>query len=303
MKRIFIVYNPRSSQFFDVKKEILDRISELKGYVVGKYEVKKGNVDENALEFSKLLKDGDLVITAGGDATGVIGANAILKSGKDVELSVLPYGNFNDLSRTLGVKTLDDIFNDNKQVEKLYPLEIYIDGKFFRYASCYVTIGMMGEAVKLYDSKKMRKKLKTNFGRKISSYTALAGWYFKNRHKKVFLPEFKLNDELQSKKVSDYCAMNGRYMARIMKGREDYKDPKIFRREAAKLTSFWRLFSLMIKSIFYRVPGSETKGDKLEFLEPATVELQAEGEYKVFENIKIIEVKKSLKCLKVITKH
>ena len=59
----------------------------------------------------------------------------------------------------------------------------------------------------------------------------------------------------------------------------------------------------MVKSIFYRVPGRETNGDKLEFLKPATVELQAEGEYKVFENIKTIEVKKSSKCLKVITKH
>ena len=80
------------------------------------------------------------------------------------------------------------------------------------------------------------------------------------------------------------------------------KKPKTFRSNAARLTSLCRFSSLMIKSIFYRVPGSETKGDKLEFLEPATVELQAEGEYKVFKNIKTIEVRKGEKCLKVITK-
>ena len=329
MNRIFVVYNPNSSRYSDVRKEVLDKLKNLKGYIVGKYEVEKTDVDKNAEKFSKVLKDGDLVISAGGDATGIIASNAILKSGKAATLAVLPYGNFNDLSRTLGTKTLEDVLGaggrnlsfegpktwpsgperpekdrfgqDPRQ--KLYPLEIYVDGKFFRYATCYVTIGMMGEAVKLYDTKKMRKKLKTNFGRKVTSYTALASWYFKNRHKKVFLPEFKLNGKLQSKKVSDYCAMNGKYMARIMKGGEDYKDPKIFRREAAKLTSFWRLFSLMAKSIISRVPGSETKGDKLEFLEPATVELQAEGEYKVFKNIKTIEVRKGDKCLKVITKN
>ena len=59
---------------------------------------------------------------------------------------------------------------------------------------------------------------------------------------------------------------------------------------------------LMTKSVFHRIPGSATDGDKLEFLNPATVELQAEGEYKVFENIKTIEIRKSKKCLKVIKK-
>ena len=59
----------------------------------------------------------------------------------------------------------------------------------------------------------------------------------------------------------------------------------------------------MTKSILFRTPGDDTKGDLLEFKDPATVELQAEGEYQVFENIKNIEVKKGNKCLKVITKN
>ena len=302
MRRLIIVYNPDSSQYSRVKEDILNKLKNLKGYIIGKYKVDKTDVDQNATKLSKLLKNGDFVISAGGDATGIIASNAILKSGKDVSLAVLPYGNFNDLSRTLGAKTLEDVMTAGP-AQKLYPLEIYVDGKFFRYPTCYVTIGMMGEAVKLYNTKKMRKKLKTNFGRKIISYTALAGWYFKNRHKKIFLPEFKLNGKLQSKKVSDYYAISGKYMARVMRNNEDYKKPKTFRSNAARLTSLCRFFSLMAKSILYRVPGSETKGDKLEFLEPATVELQAEGEYKVFKNIRTIEVRKGKKCLKVITKR
>lgn len=301
MKRLFIVYNPNSSRFSDVKKDILESLKNLKGFCIGKYEVEPTDVDQNANEFSKILKDDDLVISAGGDATGVIAANAILKSGKDVSLAVLPYGNFNDLSRTLGTKTLEDAFGPT---QKLYPLEIYVDGKFFRYATCYVTIGMMAEAVKLYDTQKMRKVLKTAHGRNVGSYTNLAKWYFKNRHKKIFLPDFQLNGKLQPPKTSDYCAINGRYMARVMKnGEEEYQNPNIFRSQTAKLTSFWRLFALMFKSIFFRIPSSKTKGDMIEFLEPATIELQAEGEYKIFQNIKTIEIRKSKKCLKVITKN
>ena len=103
MKRIIIVYNPRSSRYADVKSEVLSKIKDLEGYLVGKYEVKPTNLEDNILQLSKLLKDDDLVISAGGDATGIISSNAVLKSDKDATLAVLPYGNFNDLSRTFAI--------------------------------------------------------------------------------------------------------------------------------------------------------------------------------------------------------
>jgi len=56
----------------------------------------------------------------------------------------------------------------------------------------------------------------------------------------------------------------------------------------------------MAKSILYRTPGNETKNDILEFLTPATVELQAEGEYEVFKNARKIEIRKGNQCLQVI---
>ena len=66
MNRIFIVYNPRSSRFFDVKKGVLSRQKEFKGFCLGKYEVEPTDVDKNADKFAKVLKDGDFVIAAGG---------------------------------------------------------------------------------------------------------------------------------------------------------------------------------------------------------------------------------------------
>ena len=333
MKRLFIVYNPRSSRFCDVKKEVLSHLPRLKGYIIGKYEVEPIGVDKNAAKFAKLLKDGDFVISAGGDATGVISANAILNSSKDVTLAVLPYGNFNDLARTLGTKTLEDIMGEQNrlfegppergsarmsgarpwrragrtQPEKsrfahLYPLDIIVDGKHWRYATCYVTIGMTAEAVPLFDEPKIRKNLQKGHKSSWRSYIYLVKWYFKNRRKKVFIPEFKLNGKLQPTKTSDYAAVNGRSMCRVMKGGYDYQVPQKFRSTTDRLTNFWRLFKLMAKSILVRTPGIETKGDILEFTKPSTVSLQAEGEYQTFENIKTIEVKKTNKYIKVIQK-
>ena len=102
------------------------------------------------------------------------------------------------------------------------------------------------------------------------------------------------------RKTSDYAAVNGRSMARVMKGRDDYRDPKRFRSETDRLTSFYRLAKLMLKSVTVRIPGSSTSGDVLEFTEPSSVAIQAEGESEVLKNVKKIEIKKGEVCLKVI---
>ena len=384
MQRLILVYNPRSSRYVDVDREVISRLRTMKGYAIGKYEVKPTNLDDNIAKLSKLLKDGDFVLAAGGDASGIIASNGILKSDKDATLAVLPYGNFNDLARTLGTMKFDDVFGEDKSssvndqdsfieggpdydkakgssasdgrfevvrdngseiaseprddrsrsradeklafrveatpngrplvdgrersgprtthpsVKKLYPLEIHVDGKFYRYATCYVTIGMTAEACELFDEPKFRKEMQKGHKSSWRSYIALVKWYFKNRHKREFIPEFKLNGKLQHKKTSDYAAVSGRSMCRVMKGGDDYLDPKKFRSMTDRLTNFWRLFKLMVAAILVRTPGTETTGDTLEFIKPATVELQAEGEYQVFKNIKTIEIKKGAKCLKVI---
>lgn len=301
MQRIIVVYNPHSSRFVDVKKEVIDKLSTMKGCMVGKYEIKKIGIEKNIDNLVGILKDEDLVIAAGGDATGVIAANGILKSGKDVTLAVLPYGNFNDLARTLGIQKIEDVFGKKIKKEKFYPLEIVVDGKMFRYATCYTTIGMMAEAVYIYDKPDMRKKLKTRFGRAIISYMALAGWHFTHRHRKKFLPDVCLNGKPQAKRSSDYVALNGKWVARVMKGGEYYRDKTVFKSEVVKLTGFCRLVKWMAKSILKQVPGTTTKGDILEFCQPATVTIQAEGEHRLFQGISKIEIRKSDKYLKVLS--
>ena len=292
MKRVIIVYNPRSSQYARVREEVLKPARGLTGCMVGKYEVRQIGLEENIKALAKIVEEGDLVVSAGGDATGIIAVNAVMKSGVKAMVSVLPYGNFNDLARTLGVGKIEEIFEKKVRRVKFYPLEVWVDGKFWRYATCYVTMGMTAEAVKLYDKPQMRRKLKKEFGRQVTSYTELIRWYLKHRRGKLFIPEFKLNGKLQARDTSDYAAVNGRYMARVMQGREDYLRPRRFRSMADRLAVVWRMCWLMMRSIVDRVPGRDTYGDKLEFLAPSRVELQAEGESEVFRDVREIEVRK-----------
>lgn len=301
MQRLLLIYNPRSSQYVHVKDEVISHASKLNGYMIGKFAIKKAPFEENVKALKKVLQDGDIAIAAGGDATAAVTANAILESKKDVTLGVLPYGNFNDLARTLGTMEYDDILNFNN-VKKLYPLDIIINGTHWRYATCYVTAGMTAESVELFDEPKFRAYMRKGHKSSWRSYLKLAEWYFKNRHKKVFLPPFTLNGKPTKKGVSDYCALSGKSMCRVMKGGDDYLKPKVFRSETCRLINFWRLTKLMLTSILKRTPGTETKEDLIEFLAPAAVELQAEGEYKKFENVTKILIKKPDQYIKVIHK-
>ena len=301
MRRLMIVYNPRSSKFLSVKTEVLDYARELPGFLVGKFEVQPTNIMDNARKLSQILENNDLVVAAGGDGTATICLNAAMLTKKDVELGVLPYGNFNDLAHTLRAQSVEDILEG--KVIKYWPLEIIVDGKHFRYASSYVTIGMTAEAVELFDEPKVRKYLQGGHKSSWKSYLYLARWYFKNRHKKTFLPEFKLNGNLMHRKTSDYCAINGKTMARVMKGGDWYLNAKTFRHQTGRLCNLWNLTRLMVRSIFKQVPGTETRGDVIEFINPATVELQAEGEYKIFENVSKIEIKKSEQLIKCIARR
>lgn len=308
MKRLIFVYNPHSSNHVHVKDEVLCYATKIQDYMVGKFAIKKIPFEENVEALRKFLKDGDTVLAVGGDATAAVVANAILESEKDVILGVLPYGNFNDLARTLGVMKFGDMFKlegenykaDFKNVRKMYPLNIRVNGEHWRYATCYLTVGMTAEAVELFDEPKIRKSMKKGHRSSWRSYLYLMRWYFKNRHKKVFIPTFTLNGLETKKGISDYCALSGRSMCRVMKGGDDYLNSRVFRSYVGRLTNFWRLSRLMIKSILVRTPGFETSGDVLEFVVPSTVEMQAEGEYKVFRDIKTIEVAKDGKWIKVI---
>ena len=96
MKRLFIVYNPRSSHYAQVKKDIIEKLKGLKGVMIGKFEVAPTNVDDNAKRLAKVLSSGDLVIAAGGDGTANIAVNGIMLSrAQNVKFGVIGYGNFN----------------------------------------------------------------------------------------------------------------------------------------------------------------------------------------------------------------
>ena len=305
MKRLFIVYNPRSSHYEQVKTDIIDRLKGLKGVMVGKFEVEPTNVDDNARRLAKVLTTGDLVIAAGGDGTANIAVNGIMLSkAQNVKFGVIGYGNFNDVARTFGNLKLDDILRGH--VKRVYPLECKINGKHWRFGMCYFTLGMFAEACACFDAPKTRKTLRKGARKTVFSLMTLVKWWLKN-HRQKFLPEsFHLGDSseefMECKKVSDYMAVNGRTVAKIMKGSDWYLKESGFLSMTGQMTKFHKLVPMMLKSVFKRVPGAESDYDCLIFSEASTVMIQAEGEYKKISGVRTVEISKVNKPLLVVTK-
>lgn len=205
--KLIVVYNPRSSHYVDVQREVLAPARQLKGWLVGKYELKPTDVDDNAKALVKLLDDGDLVVAVGGDGTAAVAVNGIMRSEKDATFAALGYGNFNDVARMLGTKRpveyggeyVGGIAEIVQRFEagcttEIYPLEAKMDGKLWRYAPCYITLGMFAESAAVLNSDEVRKKLRTGKKHLFFSLWQLAKWYFAN-HKREFLPGAQVEGE------------------------------------------------------------------------------------------------------------
>lgn len=308
-RRVILVYNPRSSKAIFAKESVMGPLREIPGIMFGKYEVKPTDVDDNADALAKILTDGDIVIAAGGDGTATIGLNGCLLSKKAVRFTAVPFGNFNDMARTI----------KRASGKELYPLEAKIDGKHYRYAACYFTIGMFAESTEIFDAEKTRKKLRKGNKGIFFSIRTLIKWYFRNK-REMFIPPFKYSstvktydsngvfqvrvktmNEDESKGISDYLAVNGVSVARMMKGGKKYFESKSdFLSTTGKLNKFFKLVPFMAKSILFRVPSDITTEDVITFPDYGDVEIQAEGEYKRLEHVGKIVISKAEKPIKIL---
>lgn len=305
MKKLVLVYNPQSAHYDLVKREVLSTIRALSGWMVAKLEVKPVDLKENAERLARILDDGDLVIVAGGDGTAAMVMNGIISSKKQVSLGVLGYGYFNDFAHALGtmhpveygdeylggVKEIVRKF-DAGEVRDFYPLEVKVDDKLWRYAACYVTMGMSAEVTDLFEQKEVRKHI--SHTSHLRSYFRVGLWYYRNRKNREFLPGLKLNSDARLK-TTDIVAMNTPYMAKVMRGDEWYRDSRYFAVGGFWLKKSWPLFKFMMKSMFKKVPLEKVEQLKVDFDQPADLAIQAEGELEKLVQVTKIEITKGPK--------
>ena len=282
--RVILVCNRKSTGYKRVEKEVVTPLREFilkqKGITFLRFDVESPTLEENAKRLANLIGDRDVVLVAGGDGTAGIGVNGIMQSGKDAKFYVIPYGNFNDIIQILRP-------NSGK---KVYPIEALIDGKHFRYALAYFTVGMMAESTKIFDDEKVRRKLRKSKFNLIFSLKTLLMWFFVNRKKDYIT--------IDGQKYSDILVVNGKNVARLMKGGEYYLGETFLYTEQ-RLNNFFAMVFFMLQAMFSGIPGRKLKEKTIHFEEKQRIFIQSEGEYKdlVVQEISFSKSNKSIEIL------
>ena len=158
---------------------------------------------------------------------------------------------------------------------------------------------MLAASTAVFDTEPVRWKLREGKPRLIFSLWSLVKWYARH-HRQDWLPEGYRNGEAWAARTTDYVAVNGKSVAQVMRGGKWYLDPQEFQGGVMRLGSFWRVGWMMLTSIFRRVPGETTRGDRLDFVEPSSVVIQAEGEYEELTGVERIEVRKARRGMRVV---
>ena len=282
--RVILVCNRKSTGYKRVEKEVVTTLREFilqqKGITFLRFDVESPTLEENAKRLANLIGDGDVVLVAGGDGTAGIGVNGIMQSGKDAKFYVIPYGNFNDIIQILR----------SNSGKKVFPIEALIDGKHFRYALAYFTVGMMAESTKIFDDEKVRRKLRKSKFNLIFSLKTLLMWFFVNRKKDYIT--------IDGQKYSDILVVNGKNVARLMKGGDYYLGENFLYTEQ-RLNNLFAMVFFMLQAMFSGIPGRKLKEKTIHFEEKQRIFIQSEGEYKdlVVQEISFLKSKKSIEIL------
>lgn len=314
-----MVYNPNSTSYRRVKKEVLDELSgvdfeklrlsasdefnvfsgEMVDFVVG-----GASIDENAAKLAEMLQDEDVVISAGGDGTGVMVTQALMGSGaRNVVVAYLPYGNFNDIPASFPVGGVRNILVSVMagRVVSAWPLQMRVNGEHYRYGLCYFTVGLLAEAVDEYEAT-MREDLKSGKKGWKRAVMMFYEWWKRNRKSgRLFLPVKFLLNGVEMENRTDYAAFNGRKAAKVLRGGKYYRGGN-FLSVTADLKGWWKTVWFMGRAVVWRTPGKVSEGDRLEFINPAGVSVQGEGEVTKFVDVNNIEVGKANKMIRVVVK-
>ncbi len=326
LKKLIVVSNPSATKYSAVEREVLAVARKLSGWLVGRYDVQHDSFEQNVARLSKLLQDGDLVVSVGGDGTASLTVNAILSSGKQVTYSCLGYGDFNDVARMLktkraveygdeyvgGISEIVERFEQGKSSE-LYPLEVQVNGELYRYALCYFSMGLLAEATQVFDEPKVRARLQARRRNLFYSWRQLGLWYLKHRRQR-FLPNaavtidhIPVSKSAQSemslrltKETTDYLAINSPRVVGILKGNGSAKKADGFASAVLQLSNVKQMVGFILKGVLTKVPTRKTLCDHINFAQPASVMVQADGEFERLKEVSDIEVRKIAQPLKVV---
>lgn len=304
-RRLVIAHNPRSSRAHEARTQVFERLDKA-GIAYETIEIQQSFLEGNIDWIRPQLRASDIVLCAAGDGSAHAVTHAVIAAAlPGVQIGFLAFGNFNDLPHALNTKaSLQDPieFLCNAQVETFYPLEVTVNGSYFRNALLYATIGWTAQAASRFDQPQIRHRLQTGGAGILRSLWNI-GWYYLKSRRSSYLPPFAL-DRRPHSRVTDVLCANGPTVARLFRTGKQYYQLPIFLCKKLNVASIFINVPFLLCSLLYKMPGNEKTQTTLDFAQLSTVPIQCDGEVIELRDVKQIRVQKSSVAMSVLaTKH
>jgi hypothetical protein len=289
-KRIIVIHNPHSTRASKVQAGVFERLDDA-GVTYACHQTHAADTETNIADMRAVLRDGDIVMSAGGDGTAMQVANAVLREGHtDTLLAPMGYGNFRDLGRERDPLAL---LGPNAHTEESHPMTIEVNGRYLRDAPGYMTLGFTALAASRFGSPESRARMRNmpEFAKLAASIGQLGLDYFRMRDRK--LPVFRTSlSPIVQQAVTDVLAINSRQVGRVIRSSTDYAAGETFGVHSANVSSILSNVPFGLRALAGHAPAQVVSGLSLRFEQPSTIPFQTEGEYAELQNVDSIFVYK-----------
>lgn len=301
--RLFVAYNPnstRASLADQGVRQALDGLNLPKGQIA-EYAFKFANTDDNIADIAEQIQDGDVVFGIGGDGSYHTAGNAVrLSEKKDVRLGVLGYGNFNDGANTFNhevdVRNPLPLLSRNAATTVVYPLEVLVNDEKWREGMLYVSLGGAAVLASLFDDPRVRESLHAGKTSAAQNYARIAKKYFElSKDKDRFLDPFRhAHDDTLQTTVTDVMNVNGPRAARFIRSHNHHYQTDSFTQNDLDISHIAPNLPFIMSSLMHHMPGRLMTEDTIRFEQPATVPIQADGEYTLLTDVNTIQIRKKV---------
>ncbi len=249
------------------------------------------------------LRDGDIVIAAGGDGLVNVTLDAVLTSGREVTCAVMPLGNFNDFGRAVNGRTHDLAKILSSQIVDFHPLDLIVNGRHELYGMQYITFGASAELtdwLNAPETRQLRRKLRGN--------SALFGAVCVLNYNKIFgslgdirsiIPSFERNGKTHNENNIGFMigGIGGYFYPKP--GNLHLFDQQFWFHYANLTGKAGRDVPYLTSWFGRRIPGEMSDHEKLLFREPIDLVTQVAGDKLLFENVREIACLRSKKPLRL----
>ena len=283
-ERIVLVQNPNSTRAEQVQAGVVDPLHAADIDFVS-FVTKHPNIEDNISDMRDFFRDGDTILSAAGDGTGMQVANAVLREGhKDTRIGFLGYGNFNDLAN--GQRDPLAVLSPAAENFESHPLTIQVNGEYWRDAPAYMTLGFTAIAASQFGNSESRDQMRNmpEWAKLAASLGQLGVTYFRERSH--YLPPFSTSSSpVVQRTVTDFLAINSQRVGRIIRSLPDYAAGGQFGHRTNDVSTIAKNIPFGLLSLAGHAPAELASQLSLDFESPSTLPVQTEGEFTTLQNV------------------